>query len=43
MGSFRNLRSGETSEEPEPKPTGVITLINNKTGAIEVMASGLAF
>ncbi|MDB2326474.1 transglycosylase domain-containing protein [Candidatus Actinomarina sp.] len=30
-------------EEPEPKPTGVITLINNKTGAIEVMASGLAF
>ena len=30
-------------EEPEPKPTGVITLINNKTGAIEVMASGLPF
>ncbi|MDA9862647.1 transglycosylase domain-containing protein [Acidimicrobiia bacterium] len=32
-----------TLEEPEPKPTGVITLINNKTGAIEVMASGLPF
>ena len=30
-------------DEPEPKPTGVITLINNKTGAIEVMASGLPF
>ena len=30
-------------EESEPKPTGVITLINNKTGAIEVMASGLPF
>ena len=30
-------------EEPEPRPTGVITLINNKTGAIEVMASGLPF
>lgn len=30
-------------EDPEPKPTGVITLINNKTGAIEVMASGLPF
>ena len=30
-------------EEPEPKPTGVITLINNKTGGIEVMASGLPF
>ena len=30
-------------EETEPKPTGVITLINNKTGAIEVMASGLPF
>ena len=29
--------------EPEPKPTGVITLINNKTGGIEVMASGLPF
>jgi penicillin-binding protein 1A len=29
--------------ESEPKPTGVITLINNKTGAIEVMASGLPF
>ena len=27
----------------EPKPTGVITLINNYTGAIEVMASGLPF
>ena len=32
-----------TLEEPESKPTGVITLINNKTGAIEVMASGLPF
>jgi membrane peptidoglycan carboxypeptidase len=30
-------------EEPESKPTGVITLINNKSGAIEVMASGLPF
>ena len=27
----------------EPKPTGVITLINNFTGAIEVMASGIPF
>ncbi|MDA1177068.1 MAG: transglycosylase domain-containing protein [Bacteroidetes bacterium] len=27
----------------DPKPTGVITLINNYTGAIEVMASGLPF
>jgi len=27
----------------EPKPTGVITLINNLTGGIEVMASGIPF
>ena len=27
----------------EPKPTGVITLINNYTGGIEVMASGIPF
>ena len=30
-------------EEEEPKPTGVITLLNNYTGAIEVMASGIPF
>ena len=30
-------------EDDEPKPTGVITLINNFTGAIEVMASGIPF
>jgi penicillin-binding protein 1A len=30
-------------ENDEPKPTGVITLINNSTGAIEVMASGIPF
>ena len=30
-------------ENNEPKPTGVITLINNSTGAIEVMASGIPF
>ena len=30
-------------ENDEPKPTGVITLINNFTGAIEVMASGIPF
>jgi len=30
-------------DEPEPKPTGVITLINNYTGGIEVMASGIPF
>ena len=30
-------------ENDEPKPTGVITLINNITGAIEVMASGIPF
>lgn len=30
-------------ESDDPKPTGVITLINNYTGAIEVMASGLPF
>ena len=29
--------------EPEPKPTGVITLIDNYTGAIVVMASGIPF
>ena len=31
------------TDEDEPKPTGVITLINNFTGAIEVMASGIPF
>ncbi len=30
-------------QSDEPKPTGVITLINNLTGAIEVMASGIPF
>ena len=30
-------------DNDEPKPTGVITLINNFTGAIEVMASGIPF
>ena len=30
-------------EDDEPKPTGVITLINNLTGGIEVMASGIPF
>ena len=30
-------------ENDDPKPTGVITLINNFTGAIEVMASGIPF
>ena len=38
-----DLEAGVNLEEPEPKPTGVITLINNKTGGIEVMASGLPF
>lgn len=33
----------EDDETDDPKPTGVITLINNYTGAIEVMASGLPF
>ena len=33
----------EDSDENEPKPTGVITLLNNYTGAIEVMASGIPF
>ena len=33
----------EGDEEVEPKPTGVITLLNNYTGAIEVMASGIPF
>ena len=35
------IETGE--EEEEPKPTGVITLLNNYTGAIEVMASGIPF
>ncbi|GIR15225.1 MAG: hypothetical protein CM15mP26_3450 [Actinomycetota bacterium] len=30
-------------ENDEPKPTGVITLFNNLTGGIEVMASGIPF
>ena len=30
-------------ESDEPKPTGVITLLNNLTGGIEVMASGIPF
>ena len=30
-------------ENDEPKPTGVITLKNNLTGGIEVMASGIPF
>ncbi len=30
-------------ENDEPKPTGVITLLNNQTGGIEVMASGIPF
>ena len=30
-------------ENDDPKPTGVITLINNLTGGIEVMASGIPF
>ena len=33
----------DSEEENEPKPTGVITLLNNFTGAIEVMASGIPF
>jgi len=33
----------ETEEAEEPRPTGVITLLNNFTGAIEVMASGIPF
>ena len=33
----------ENDDTDDPKPTGVITLINNYTGAIEVMASGLPF
>ena len=35
--------SNKEDPESEPKPTGVITLINNYTGAIEVMASGIHF
>ena len=36
--------SENTDEESEePTPTGVITLINNYTGGIEVMASGIPF
>ncbi len=30
-------------DNDEPKPTGVITLLNNFTGGIEVMASGIPF
>ena len=30
-------------DNDEPKPTGVITLLNNLTGGIEVMASGIPF
>ena len=33
----------EDENVDEPKPTGVITLLNNYTGAIEVMASGIPF
>ena len=33
----------DENSDDEPKPTGVITLINNSTGAIEVMASGIPF
>ena len=33
----------EEQDNDEPVPTGVITLINNFTGAIEVMASGIPF
>ena len=33
----------EIEDLDEPKPTGVITLLNNFTGAIEVMASGIPF
>ncbi len=42
----RWVPSGEIEleeESEEPKPTGVITLLNNYTGAIEVMASGIPF
>ena len=36
--------SDPDEENPdEPRPTGVITLINNYTGAIEVMSSGIPF
>ena len=35
--------SSVDEDNDEPKPTGVITLINNFTGAIEVMASGIPF
>ena len=36
--------SDPNEENPdEPRPTGVITLINNFTGAIEVMSSGIPF
>ncbi len=36
--------SGDVDDEnDEPKPTGVITLLNNLTGGIEVMASGIPF
>ncbi len=35
--------NGFEEDTDDPKPTGVITLINNFTGAIEVMASGIPF
>jgi penicillin-binding protein 1A len=35
--------SDKEDAESDDKPTGVITLINNYTGAIEVMASGIPF
>jgi len=35
--------SDKEDAESDAKPTGVITLINNYTGAIEVMASGIPF
>ena len=38
-----SLDEEETEDLDEPKPTGVITLLNNFTGAIEVMASGIPF
>ena len=38
------MPSNPDEENPdEPRPTGVITLINNYTGAIEVMSSGIPF
>ena len=35
--------NSDSEFDDEEKPTGVITLINNYTGAIEVMASGIPF